>query len=472
MTHQTAALVCGLASLLGACGPRASISSIDAATSPSGTGEGALVAVLDDGFDPTAPLLQNRIAGYYRLACPTDKADDAPSPLSADLASAHAYDQVDDAQWASEAADALADDAQRQPAPCEPREVPPAEYRTPPDVAKALQPFLSLREAWNAAVGGAAPLRPTLERYRDLASAISDLQSSQHGTLTASLVATLDPAARLVLIENPRVASTDDEIQAAYARYLCRDDRDRRAFQRQVDRIARFYARPDVRARAAAAAGSKPAAASPTTALLERLGVRLVNASLGSISPGEILQLCPGLALAELLRVVDSYPASAPEETRYLLVQSAGNAGQRIDRPQDADQCDGSPTRLLVGALDQRERDGREVDRRSTFSNYGRCVGLYALGQDIRLAGAMGFLSPFSGTSAAAPIVTGFLSRFAATAPTARDLRAVASRVAAPTAIGEQEGSVPVLPIKEWRDAYARLHVDGGSDTWSAFVKD
>ncbi len=92
-----------------------------------------------------------------------------------------------------------------------------------------------------------------------------------------------------------------------------------------------------------------------------------------------------------------------------VAVASAGNAGILA--------CDTSPARvaavLTVGASDQ--NDARSVWSPTQSSNYGTCLDLFAPGTNLELWNA----TPFSGTSAAAPLVAGAVARYLQSTPLA-----------------------------------------------------
>jgi hypothetical protein len=103
-----------------------------------------------------------------------------------------------------------------------------------------------------------------------------------------------------------------------------------------------------------------------------------------------------------------------------LIFQAAGNDGLSIDDGGANLACTpGRADRVLVGAYEIYR--GRAVQ--SFFSNYGECVDLYALGQQVILPSAAGFYSIFSGTSFAAPLAARYASSLARQAPTTVALR-------------------------------------------------
>lgn len=108
----------------------------------------------------------------------------------------------------------------------------------------------------------------------------------------------------------------------------------------------------------------------------------IANMSLGgSVSPALDAALCRSIAAGVMHAV------------------AAGN--------DSADSCDGSPARVkeALGA----GATGRS-DRRASFSNYGRCVDVFAPGVDIESARRGGGSQVLSGTSMASPHVAGVLA--------------------------------------------------------------
>ena len=134
--------------------------------------------------------------------------------------------------------------------------------------------------------------------------------------------------------------------------------------------------------------------------------IGLVNESFGPVSrygfERLLLQARCGLidvrdyfrVLGEMTRAHDD----AHPEPGVLLVRAAGNDGAALNHAADAVQCHpGSDRQLLVGAYGT---DGE----RSTFTNFGACVDLYAPGEFVVAPLPGDWLAPLSGTSFAAPL--------------------------------------------------------------------
>ena len=131
----------------------------------------------------------------------------------------------------------------------------------------------------------------------------------------------------------------------------------------------------------------KPSRAATEAALLE--------AGCGKIDLGEYL--------ATKGELDATYDACHPAQG-YLEVLAAGNDGSRLDGPEDQEGCrDRRPTSIVVGSY------GRSL-KRSAFTNYGRCVDVFAPGEDIVATLPDGWLMPMSGTSYSAPLMARWVS--------------------------------------------------------------
>lgn len=94
-----------------------------------------------------------------------------------------------------------------------------------------------------------------------------------------------------------------------------------------------------------------------------------------------------------------------PDRLNYLLVQSAGNEGAQVNSSSDKMECGSKRDNLVfVGAT---TADGT----RAEFSNYGTCVDVSALCDNVVLAAPDNFLNVESGTSFSAPLVVRYLSQ-------------------------------------------------------------
>merc|ERR1711988_1545278 len=91
-----------------------------------------------------------------------------------------------------------------------------------------------------------------------------------------------------------------------------------------------------------------------------------------------------------------------------LFSNAAGNCNSNSCKYSPASAEDG----LCVGSTELASSSGRQVDSRSSFSNYGSCNHIFAPGSSIisAYAGSDSRYATLSGTSMAAPHVAGVLA--------------------------------------------------------------
>jgi subtilisin family serine protease len=223
-----------------------------------------------------------------------------------------------------------------------------------------------------------------------------------HGTATAGTVAHDNPNVRLVLIE--RKLSSESALKT---QFTC-------LAQSDIDLFVALLSDADVfKAFANQPATIDGELASVTT----KYNVGLVNESFGSMARAtlEAMQTqsgCPTpIALSAYFTLYDKVElahAATIAGPALLTVQAAGNESAEIDSGADALACDiGDPQSLLVGSYDLSQV-------RSSFTNFGACVDIYAPGEAIVAPYAGGWLLPVAGTSFASPMVVRYLSLTAA----------------------------------------------------------
>ncbi|HMJ55231.1 MAG TPA: S8 family serine peptidase [Polyangiaceae bacterium] len=353
------------------------------------------VMVVDSGFDPRHPIFEGKIAGCYRIDCPTFPSFSYPRGESDDDTAARLVAYLQEPEPActlTEGFDIEVD--------------PYLEYMDP-----------KLRDTWNGALLGKRELSaewPVSSILRATANA------AYHGTATAGAVAyqnDVDIVAVQIKLGLPGEPSGDP--------VPCPKQTD-------IDRHTRLLSRTDV---------SEAYVSSPLDgeeqiliALRQQQGIRIENHSYGVPTTKERQSklFCAGcgfVSLAEDARVQGELEAARLanltargvfDGTDVVILQSGGNDGDPIDDVGDDFDCvPGQLHHLLVGSYEIY----REQAVRSGFSNFGNCVDAYALGESVILPSAAGFYGVVSGTSFSSPLATRYASLLAGESPTAATLR-------------------------------------------------
>jgi hypothetical protein len=342
------------------------------------------VMVIDDGFDLSLPVFQGKIAAEYTIDCDEEPDDPPDAGTPADMKAALLVELAEP------------DDSCR---------LHPGVNRAP-----SVSDLFEERAEWNAVVRGDVVvgfmfrISPYDWLYDELAMRLAT--ALFHGTATSSVIATDNPLVKLVIVEMKLGSAEELETE-----FEC-------LVQADIDQAVALLSDPDVKA----AYMRRPQATvdAQLTAARATHGVGIVNQSFSTIARRAFEQLhwdsgCDEISLSAYYQVLDELEESirdAYPEPGVLVVQSAGNAHSLIDGPQDSVNCRlGDPHHVLVGSY------GRGGGR-SSFTNFGDCVEVYAPGQDVigHLPGD--WLFPLSGTSFAAPLVARMLSL---TAPLAFD---------------------------------------------------
>lgn len=225
-----------------------------------------------------------------------------------------------------------------------------------------------------------------------------------HGTATAGTMAYGIPWLQMVLVEVP--LASPGELSAAFT---CPSQAD-------VDLAVALLSDPEVRV---AYLARPPASLDRELAdLRARRGVSLVNESFGPLTrlAFERLELAAGCFPVEIdgyFHVLDELGRSYDQEHAepgVLVVKSAGNDGAVLNSGDDGSQCHpGDEHQVLVGAY-------RGDGQRSSFTNFGDCVDVYAPGEGIVAPIPGDWLTLLSGTSFSAPLLARLLA-LAAPAP-------------------------------------------------------
>jgi hypothetical protein len=347
------------------------------------------VMVVDEGFDVSVPDLQGKVAAAYTESCVDDSsASDASASLTGDAGAVDAGPIFDMLKQELIAEFKVPDDS--------------CHIRT--GIAAKRDPFASIaqyRTRWNAMIRanqGVARAFDASESAQLMAAIDAEFMTfDDHGTSTASTVAHDNPGVRLVLVE--RELSSESAEQADFTCFA----------QSDIDQIVDLLSDPQVYS----AYVNQPAQIDgELAAVMSRYDVGLVNESFGAEARAalELLQAqscATPVDLSAYFKILNQGArdhAATIGGPQVLTVQAAGNDGDEIDSGADSLACDiGDPLNLLVGSYDTSQV-------RSTFSNFGACVDVYAPGESIVAYYAGSWLLPVAGTSFAAPMVARYVS--------------------------------------------------------------
>jgi subtilisin family serine protease len=353
--------------------------------------------VVDQGFDVRHPAFAGKIAGCYDIRCPSGASFEVRPGESDDDTAARYADHL------------------RTPGP----ECTVSEGVTL-EVDEYLERFHPEDLAyWNDQLLGKKRFdRPDITP--ELFESMLDMTGSAdyHGTATAGAV-TYENDIDVVLVQI-QLSSPDDLMSLP-------------CFQQQdIDLETRLLSRSDV----ADAYIQAPLDGRDRhlLALRRQHDIRVENWSFGVPSTAVFEALlrrsgCPSVKLGEWMlanaaldgrRETFLRENGALSGSETLIFQAAGNYGSVIDDGGESLSC--TPDRVdraLVGAYELYR--GRPIQ--SAFSNYGECVDVYALGQQVILPSASGFYGLFNGTSFAAPLAARYASSLAQQAPTTVALR-------------------------------------------------
>jgi hypothetical protein len=335
------------------------------------------VMVIDDGFDPSLPVVQGKVAGVYTIECADEDPDAQPG----------GGDEAD-MKAALLAELAVPDDRCRLRPGLDPA---PSVYELPQE-----------RGAWNAAVRGDVlignPFRasPFDWLYGELVRQLD--RTPFHGTATSGVIATDNPAVNLVLVQME--LGTAEAFEEEFECFVQADIDETVALLSDADVKAAYARRPQ------ATVDAELAAARATH------GVGIVNQSFSEPARHALEQVqrrasCEQISFEPFYRAwseVEQVSRDAYPEPGVLVVQSAGNGASLINGPEDSVVCrPGDSHHVLVGSY------GRWGGR-SLFTNFGECVDVYAPGEDVIGPLPGDWLFPLSGTSFAAPLVARLLS--------------------------------------------------------------
>jgi hypothetical protein len=359
------------------------------------------VLVIDDGFDPTMPEFTGRVAATYSISCEhagrlAEVADAAtPLPMAEDAGSAgDGGASADAGPTLDERKALLLMSLQVRDTSCH---LVPGVQPKPDPLASVAQ----YRARWNNMVHTnqfASQVFSQVE-FQQIATAEKELGKTRfHGTATAGLIAHANPNVRLVLVEE--LLGSSESIMDTFVCFQ----------QSEIDLNVTLFSDPEVRQ----AYIDRPSSSldDDFRDLQARHHIGVLNESFGTLSRQalEELQVAKGCVPVDLrqyftvLTDLDSMRAAAHPDPDALLVKSAGNDGNQIDSGTDQSMCTaGGPPRLYVGAYDAR-------GAQAPFTNFGRCVDIFAPGVNIIVPIPGGWYFPLSGTSFSAPLTARLVS--------------------------------------------------------------
>ncbi len=270
----------------------------------------------------------------------------------------------------------------------------------------------------------------TYAEYLQLMGPLNDqlMTFGYHGTATSSVVAHENPNVRLVLVE--RQLGSEESLTTNFPCLV----------QADIDQTVELLNDPDIYAAAVVQPASIDA---ELAAAMSKYDVGLVNESFGAPARQtlEMLQAMycqTPISLSAYFSLLDSLTndrAAATGGPPVLTVVAGGNDGVEIDSGADSLSCAlGAPDALLVGAYDS------GTLARNSFSNYGRCIDLYAPGQAVVVEYAGGWLLWADGTSFSAPLTV----RYASTANVPQPFASSTTRTAV---LGATDPSTGFLPV-------------------------
>ena len=201
--------------------------------------------------------------------------------------------------------------------------------------------------------------------------------------------------------------------------------------------------------------------------------------------------------MSDTIDALDWVIANQPEGRSVVNLSLGGDVFPLLDRAVQRTVAAGIPVVVAAGNDDQsacNQSPARaphaitvaatgKSDRRADFSNYGRCVDLFAPGVDVKSASndADTATTYMSGTSMAAPHVSGFVARYLQRNPRSSSAATTAAVLAAasPNAVGDRRSGSPnrLLYAPRWpAPPKAPTHVKASKNnkkktakiTWSA----
>lgn len=342
------------------------------------------VAIIDDGFDTSLPIFEDKIVAKMTVKC-------SDSGGTAGQKKVLSYEDLK--QKMIESLESPSDD-------CELVE----------DISfKKSKSFSSIegdREEWNKRVSSKNPKSGSMsaQTSQKIIKILSgEGKYNYHGTQVASFVAYKNPNVEFVFIQIDLAKGKDEQID----KIECQT-------QAEIDQSTKLYKDPDVK---------KALEKSPLSGLEKKLDkilvkhqVDFINTSFGIPVTKELEKMyaekgCGKLkygkniaAEAEFTRLdSESKVKRGLLKTHALTISALGNDGAEVNTPEASDRCASHYT-LNVGALNAKGKV-------ASFSNYGKCADVYIGGEDVIAMAPEGFLIPNSGTSFSSPLFLRYLTQ-------------------------------------------------------------
>lgn len=356
---------------------------VDKTTLSDPSSKGPVVMVIDSEFDLNMGIYKEQVIGTYTWSCSEDNnADEDRLPTLDEMKKE------------------LINEYSMPASKCSLKEGIASQV---PEGYSAIE---NLKDVWNKSFF-AKDLSPIASDYEVVTGILmqSSLGMSWHGTSTAGLIAYKNPNVKLVLVQLESLVSAD-QANASAADEPCPLER--------LQLLAQAHQDPEV----ARAFIEQADGEGSLVDLAKKTGVQIVNMSFGTGSRAslekKLSSTCQGpvdlrnyfeiMGDLERKRASHARPSQDPYLKKILTIQAAGNDGDQVDSFADGWEChDLEDVRILVGSLDAKSE-------KAAFSNYGKCVDFYTLGQDMIVPTFGGFYLTESGTSFSAPLVVRYLS--------------------------------------------------------------
>ncbi len=370
------------------------------------------VAVIDDGFDTSLPVLKDKIIAKLTVKC--DEKVDPAANVKAASSTQQDYDQIKK--------DLIASLQNPDPMVCQFVEM-PSLVKSP-----AFQEISIYREEWNSrypkrlfepagpevpqsvssntAASKANSEAPVIDRAKF--DRIDDVLSGEgkyiyHGTNVASLIAYKNDNVELVLIQIDLARGYEPE-----------DGQLKCLTQSEIDRDIKLYSDPDV------LRANRESPLSPDDKVVDNLFVKynidFSNQSFGG-PPTKIMEDiyvkngCSPISLGNYKRVMHEFDSQREISIRErgltkdksLTISAFGNDAAAINTPADGEECSKVFT-INVGAIDSK-------DKPAVFTNTGKCSDVMAPGVGIIVSAPDNFVHAADGTSFSSPLFVRHLTQ-------------------------------------------------------------